>query len=115
MKNKKEKQFDIEKFIKTTAKEYTKRFRMKIGQGKNSFYSYPAQSVEIGGFFSNKIKEAYMKALSLQKQEIVEEIERMKYIDKDFIEQDGMEEIGMKTRNLIIDQVLNQLNQKLTK
>jgi len=55
------------------------------------------------------------KLLSLQKQEIVEEIERMKYIDKDFIEQDGMEEIGMKTRNLIIDQVLNQLNQKLTK
>jgi len=63
----------------------------------------------------HQVYEFIRQLLSQQKQEIVEEIERMKYIDKDFIEQDGMEEIGMKTRNLIIDQVLNQLNQKLTK
>ena len=55
------KKFDIEKFIKATAKEYLKMFRMKIGKGKKSFYSYPAHSQEIGGFFSAKIKEAYLK------------------------------------------------------
>ena len=57
------------------------------------------------------------KLLLKHRQEIVEEIEKMKYIDKDFIdkEENSMDTVAMRTKNLIIDEVLTKLKQTLHK
>ena len=51
---------------------------------------------------------------AIQKQEIVGWIEKMKCKDKCHTNRDDMVVIAMKTRNLVLDEVLNHLNQPLT-
>ena len=52
------------------------------------------------------------QALASQKQSFKQVVEEMKYKDKDFLGKDKPEIVGMKMRNLILDQILDQVFKK---